>query len=110
MYGPLAFTLGGTTLVLEAGTLDPSEDPPTDSGPIELGPLSGDPDRDRRNVQLLLDTVSEIHQYLEPGAVLPAIVDRVIRLTGAERGLLLLRRQGASGIDMAVTCHNTSRS
>jgi transcriptional regulator with GAF, ATPase, and Fis domain len=42
-------------------------------------------------LHLLLDTIAELHQHTDPQRVLPAIVDRVLRLTDAERGLLLMR-------------------
>ena len=71
-----------------------------DEEPARPSPLTGDPVRDARHVDLLLQTVTELHRASDPAAVLPAIVDRVVELTGAERGLLLLR--GADGLETTV--------
>jgi len=46
-------------------------------------------------LELLLDTIAELHRHLDPQELLPTILDRVLELSGAERGLLLLR--GAEG-------------
>jgi len=51
-------------------------------------------------VDLLLETIADLHRSQEPTALLPRIVDRVIELAGAERGLLLL--QGADGLETSV--------
>jgi transcriptional regulator with GAF, ATPase, and Fis domain len=57
-------------------------------------------DRVPEDLGLLLDTIAELHQHLDPAALLPVIVDRVIRITGAERGLLLLH--SAEGLETSV--------
>ncbi|MGE0711571.1 MAG: sigma 54-interacting transcriptional regulator [Planctomycetota bacterium] len=56
---------------------------------------SDERDEEPRPLELLLDTIAELHRHLDPLELLPVILDRVLELTGAERGLLLLR--GASG-------------
>ena len=43
---------------------------------------------------LLLDTIAEVTSTLDIGSLLIRIVDRSLDLTGAERGLLVLREQG----------------
>ncbi|HBP19605.1 MAG TPA: hypothetical protein DEA08_17675 [Planctomycetes bacterium] len=48
-----------------------------------------------RALELLLDTIAELHRHLDPLELLPTILDRVLELTGAERGLLMMR--GATG-------------
>jgi transcriptional regulator with GAF, ATPase, and Fis domain len=67
--------------------------------------LSGDRERDERNVALLLETIADIHQHGgDPAALLVSVVDRVIELTRAERGLLLLRgdEDRSAGLETTV--------
>jgi serine phosphatase RsbU (regulator of sigma subunit) len=52
--------------------------------------LTGDADRDRRNVAILMESVEELYGPRELVALLTHAVDRAIRVTGAQRGILLL--------------------
>jgi transcriptional regulator with GAF, ATPase, and Fis domain len=56
--------------------------------------LSGDSERDTRNVQLLLQTVGDLHGTEDTAELLRTIVDRAIRIAGGERGALLLPGSG----------------
>jgi sigma-B regulation protein RsbU (phosphoserine phosphatase) len=64
---------------------------PKDSGLHESTTvLTGDDRIDARNIRLLLDTMAELISDVELGRLFVSVVDRAIRLTGAERGLLFL--------------------
>lgn len=52
--------------------------------------LTGDTEKDRRNVEILLDSVEELYGPRSLDELMRRAVDRAIRVTGAERGLLLL--------------------
>lgn len=52
--------------------------------------LTGDPTRDQANVTTLLETVAEVLRQTELEPLLRTLVDRAIRATGSERGILLL--------------------
>ncbi|MCU0726822.1 MAG: SpoIIE family protein phosphatase, partial [Planctomycetes bacterium] len=54
------------------------------------GFLSGDPVRDRRNVEILLETVAEVNSTLNLDELVVSVVDKSLRVTRAERGILLL--------------------
>jgi serine phosphatase RsbU (regulator of sigma subunit) len=51
--------------------------------------LTGDPEKDRRNVQILLDSVEDLYGPRGLDELMRHAVDRAIQVTGAERGLLL---------------------
>ena len=52
--------------------------------------LTGDTEKDRRNVEILLDSVEELYGPRTLDELMRSAVDRAIRVTGAERGMLLL--------------------
>ena len=52
--------------------------------------LSGNAERDRRNVSLLMQTVRELYGAIDLPERTRRAVDRAIEVTGAERGILLL--------------------
>ena len=52
--------------------------------------LTGDAEHDRRNVRILMESVEELYSPRELGELLPHAVDRAIRVTGAQTGILLL--------------------
>ncbi|HHI79886.1 MAG TPA: GAF domain-containing protein [Planctomycetes bacterium] len=52
--------------------------------------LTGDPTKDRRSLQLLLDAISEVATTLEPSVLLQSLVDKSLEVTRSERGFLLL--------------------
>ncbi len=52
--------------------------------------LTGDPARDARNVNILLQTIAAVNSNLDLESVLTNSVDLTIDLTGAERGILML--------------------
>ena len=51
--------------------------------------LTGDVDRDRRNVQILLESVAELYSPREHDDVIRQALDRAIEVTGAQRAILL---------------------
>lgn len=57
--------------------------------------LTGDAERDRRNVAILMESVEELYGPRDLPTLLRHAVDRAIRVTGAARGVLLLA--GAEG-------------
>jgi serine phosphatase RsbU (regulator of sigma subunit) len=63
--------------------------------------LSGNLDRDRQNVGILLESVEEFFGSLDPGELARRVVDRAIRVTRAQRGILLLE-DGRDGIQATV--------
>jgi len=73
---------------LELSVVDPEAPERPSAGP---GPAA---------FELLLDTIGELHRREDPVELLPVIVDRVIGLTGADRGLLLVR--GPDGLESTV--------
>jgi sigma-B regulation protein RsbU (phosphoserine phosphatase) len=52
--------------------------------------LTGSPDRDSRNVAILMESVAELYGPAELGEATRRALDRAIRVTGAQRGFLLL--------------------
>ncbi len=56
--------------------------------------LTGDDRIDAQKVRVLLDTISDLISTVAPGDVLTTIVDRAIRVVGAERGILFLFEDG----------------
>jgi len=63
--------------------------------------LSGDHTRDQRNITTLLETVTEVLRQPDLDPLLVTLVDRVIRSTGSERGILLLYELGDLKVRMA---------
>ena len=55
--------------------------------------LTGDPEKDRRNVQILLASVEELYGPRSLTELMQSAVDRAIWVTGAERGLLLAENE-----------------
>jgi signal transduction histidine kinase len=62
--------------------------------------LTGDAARDNRNVSMLLATVNAANSAVGIREVSKRFVDMVVVLTGADRGLLLLLREGALVVDV----------
>ncbi len=60
------------------------------------GVLSGDPTRDYRNTLMLLETIEEINRRTDLEGLLPLVVDTIVDITQAERGILMLRDDAAS--------------
>lgn len=58
--------------------------------------LTGDERVDSTKIKLLLDTMAEVISSTDPDLLLMSIVDRCIRLVGAERGILFLKEPGAA--------------
>jgi len=57
--------------------------------------LSGDLDRDRRNLHLLMDTAEELYGVVDREERKRRAVDRAVLVTGAEKGFLLTPQDGA---------------
>ncbi len=55
------------------------------------GVLSGDPTRDYRNTLMLLETIEELSRRNDLAQLLPHVVDTVVDITQAERGMVFLR-------------------
>ena len=53
--------------------------------------LTGEAGQDRRSVQVLLEAIAQVSEYQDLDALLRDIVDRSVEVTGAERGILLMR-------------------
>lgn len=64
-----------------------------DSRSTVSGILTGDSARDERNVAMLLATVNAVNSMVSPQEVTTRILDMLVDLTSADRGLLLLREQ-----------------
>src|SRR5262245_51974489 len=62
--------------------------------------LTGEAGRDRRTVQVLLEAIARVSEARDLESLLVDIVDSSIELTGAERGLLVMR--GGAGADHVV--------
>ena len=56
--------------------------------------LSGNLDRDRRNLHLLMDTAEELYGVLDREERKRRAVDRAVLVTGAEKGFLLTPQEG----------------
>jgi serine phosphatase RsbU (regulator of sigma subunit) len=63
----------------------------TPSGPASTQFLTGEAGRDRRTVQVLLEAIARVSEARDLESLLMDIVDSSIELTGAERGLLVMR-------------------
>lgn len=63
--------------------------------------LSGDVERDSRTVEILLQTLDELYATTSVESVLRTIVDRAMLLADADRGAILLSRDG-EGLEAAV--------
>jgi diguanylate cyclase (GGDEF)-like protein len=55
-----------------------------------IGIITGDPARDYRNVLLLLDAIAVVNSIREPEHLLSTILDMMIELTDAERGIVFV--------------------
>ena len=66
----------------------------------QTGFLTGDREKDARNVAILLDTIADVSSNMDLDALLRSIVDKAIAITNAERGLLLLKDEesGTEGL------------
>jgi len=69
-------------------------------GPASTQFLTGEAGRDRRTVQVLLEAIARVSEARDLESLLMDIVDSSIELTGAERGLLVLR--GAKPDELVV--------
>ncbi len=61
------------------------------AGPASTQFLTGEAGRDRRTVQVLLEAIARVSEARDLESLLIDIVDSSIELTGAERGLLVMR-------------------
>ncbi len=65
-------------------------EPERKPGDTFAGFLTGDTSRDRRNVDMLLDTIAQVSSSVRIEEILVSVVDKALGLTGAERGILML--------------------
>ncbi len=90
----------------EALQQERSSDPAVVPAPL-AGPstqfLTGEAGRDRKTVQVLLETIARVSEARDLDTLLTDIVDSSIDLTGAERGLLVLRGAGDGELDVRVS-------
>ncbi len=70
--------------------------------------LTGDPQRDQRNVDMLLGAVEELYGRGDLDTVMRSAVDRAIMVTGAQRGVLLLA-DGAGNLGVRVARHRDGK-
>ncbi|MHC4848903.1 MAG: GAF domain-containing protein, partial [Planctomycetota bacterium] len=63
---------------------------PRDWASRQTGFLTGDKDRDARNVAILLDTIEAVSGNRDLDSLLLSIVDKAIHIANAERGIVLL--------------------
>jgi len=61
------------------------------SGPATTQFMTGEASRDRRTVQVLLDAIARVSEARDLESLVVDIVDSSIEVTGAERGLLVMR-------------------
>ena len=96
----------GTTGELESSTSLGSE--PAAGGRKKRPPapttqfLTGEAGKDRRTVQVLLETIARVSMSRDLESLLLYVVDSSIRLTGAERGLLILQGPGQGEESLVV--------
>jgi transcriptional regulator with GAF, ATPase, and Fis domain len=69
--------------------------------PPERSVLSGDVERDARNIDLVLRTIGDLYGPDDLPQLLRTIVDRTVLLAGADRGALLLEG-GGEALEIAV--------
>jgi Nif-specific regulatory protein len=60
------------------------------------GVFSGDPTKDYRNCLMLLETIEEINRRNDFDELLPLVIDTIVDITQAERGILLLKDEGGN--------------
>jgi len=65
------------------------------------GVFSGDSARDYRNCLMLLETIETINQHTNLDQLLPLVIDVIVDLAEAERGLLLFREDGILNVEVA---------
>jgi serine phosphatase RsbU (regulator of sigma subunit) len=95
----------GATEAAPASTAPVGSAPPQHSTQF----LTGDQLTDRRTVQVLLEAIARVSGSRDLEALLADIVDRSIEITGAERGMLLMK--GASGeLEMRVSRQKAGKS
>jgi serine phosphatase RsbU (regulator of sigma subunit) len=56
--------------------------------------LTGDEARDHQSVQMLLGAIAQVSESRDLEALLDYVVDQAVEITGAERGLLVVRQGG----------------
>src|SRR6185436_5752045 len=94
---PAATPAGGRTAIAPAGV----KSAPTGSRSAAANPpstiqfLTGDPDLDRRSVEVLLEAIARVSEARNLDELLVDIVDHSIEIAGAERGLLILAGKDA---------------
>jgi len=59
-------------------------------GDTFAGFLTGDANRDQRNIDILLDTIAEVSSTIDLGDLFVSVVDKTLEITQAERGILML--------------------
>jgi diguanylate cyclase (GGDEF)-like protein len=73
-----------------------------------LGIITGNQAKDYRNVMMLLDTVVVVNSLLERKHVLGTLLDMMIQLAAAERGVLLLEKNGVLRPEVAQDEHRNT--
>lgn len=69
--------------------------------------LTGEANQDRRNVQVLLETIARVSMSRDLDSLLTYVVDSSIKLTGAERGLLIMGEGQAEDLRYEVRTGRT---
>jgi diguanylate cyclase (GGDEF)-like protein len=70
-----------------------------------MGIITGNTAKDYRNVMMLLDTVVVVNSLLERRHVLGTLLDMMIQLAAAERGILFLEKNGVLTPEVAQDEH-----
>lgn len=81
---------GGTSGRHKLGKRPAPSDPDDSAGPDKTTLFSGDDRLDDKKVRILLSTMAELISPADVNELLRSIVDKAIRLVGAERGILFL--------------------
>lgn len=68
----------------------------------QTGFLTGDRQKDARNVAILLDTIADVSSNHDLEKLLRSIVDKAIAITNAERGLVLLKDEVSGDLVIRV--------
>jgi len=72
-----------------------------------MGIITGNQAKDYRNVMMLLDTVVVVNSLLERKQVLGTLLDMMIQLAAAERGILFLEKDGILNPEVAQDEHRS---
>src|SRR5256885_16302206 len=73
-----------------------------------MGIITGNQAKDYRNVMMLLDTVVIVNSLLERKHVLGTLLDMMVQLAAAERGVMFLEKNGRLEAEVAQDDHRNA--